>query len=276
MKTNITSCIIICIAIFGSSSNNAFAQTVTRSASVSYSDSVRSIDKDKITSDFLKALTMHTIEPDVTDSSIPLLSTQTSTVARRDWINLEYFPQAIMANTLNRQQLQQTLGNDCIGISFLSTKGNFVLAYIDSESRGHEMSTGWLVTYDYAGNRIDSLEFDRQFEGKGEDYLCDLSSRLNQDLTIQQTFIDWGTNNPEFVRLIGINKKGTRFDFEYKINPVGHFILTKRLYYKEKVYSDYDLSKCSDNKHPKGIHLGKETLIGDYRPSLEQSPKDKL
>ena len=252
---------LLCMVLTCATTFTAVAQTA------------KSIDKDKITSGFLKAIVSSQVEPDSSNADIPLYSTQEAREGRRDWVNVGYWPEHVMVNTLNRQHLQPTLGNDCIGISFSVTCGDFILVYIDSESLGHQMSTGWLVTYDYNGNRIDSLEFVRQFEGS-YDYVCDLSSRLNQDLTIQQTFIDWGTDNPDFSKLVGKRNIGTRFDFEYTINSKGYFQQTKCLYYKEKVYTDSDIEVCTDNKKPKGIHLGKETLIGDYKCSTEQSEAD--
>lgn len=272
MKSNICFLYLSLIAIIVFYPVTLGAQNVTGNDNTVNTCKIR---KDCLTSDFLLALTKTAVEGNTEDSCAPLFSTQSAFKAPR-WYSLNAFPDEVMPHTMNRQNLERSLADDCVAVSFLATKGEFILCYIDSESSGHEMSTGWLVTYDYDGTRIDSLEFFRQYEGE-PGYVSDLSSRLNQDLTIRQTFIDWGVANPSFGNLLGQTKKGTRYDFEYRISSEGHFKMTSCKYYQPRYYSDADLMVCEDDNHPKGIHLGTETFAGTtaelpYNRSLNQFP----
>ena len=94
--------------------------------------------------------------------------------------------------------------------------------------------------------------------------VSDLSSTLYGNLSIRQTFIDWGLSQPHFSEIDAHSRYGTRYDFMYQILSNGHFQEISNKYCRTKLYSDEDLrlSNEEDCYHRLGIHKGTEELLG--------------
>ena len=225
---------------------------------------VRDINKEAIQSNFLKFVTVRPADLNLTDPTKPIYTTQ-ETTGPIPLYGIDQFPQEFVFTTLNRQNLQPSKPCNCCALSISKTKGNFVLVLVFGLTNNYEMSTGWLFTYDYYGHRVDSLECYRQFESNAG-YLSDLNTCINSDLTIRQTFIDWGVPISNLEIIGNGNKIGTRYDLEYIITPTGHFIETpnSRIKYESKTYTAQDLliSDETDINHSRGIHRGKEQSLG--------------
>lgn len=161
---------------------------------------------------------------------------------------------------------------DAIGIG--KTLGNFMIVYIIG--RDGESAVGWLYTISYDGVVIDGLEFHRWLHAEkttqtlGADnticsnsktiYVSDLNSRLNSDLTISQTFIDWGTEQHNFYPFS--IREGTRFDLKYEISSTGYFKCISMKKFKSKSYSpeDLEISKKPNNEGRFGLERGNEDI----------------
>ncbi|MCR5395394.1 MAG: hypothetical protein K6E86_08375 [Bacteroidales bacterium] len=155
---------------------------------------------------------------------------------------------------------------------FEMTKGDFIVVYVHNTSMYAENIEGGLYTFDYQGNKIDSLLLFRSYHCSYEDHSYisyDLVSELNQDFSVKMTYIHWYRNeqitDPKTPYLITGTFFGQRFDEEHSLSSDGHFRITRRTTYSPKMYSPKDLrqyavgSKINDPSW--GIHHGTESVV---------------
>lgn len=255
---------VLVVTLFCISFTPANSQTNQQATT---SGSIMRVNKAKIKSNFLKDLLSIFVDFP-SNSEAPFLTTQDFQEKAWIWKSIVDYPKEVVHTVMTRQKLEKAYPKDCMAVPLIATKGDFVIVCYMSESNYHEMISQWLITYDYNGNRIDSLEFAR---GMGLD---DLSSRLNQDLTINQTFIDWGDAAFDFSNFYSVKShKGTRLDIKYSITSSGHFQRTGCLRYESKIYNVDDLRTSSPNAPQRGIHLGKERPIGVC--TLQENEEDR-
>ena len=153
---------------------------------------------------------------------------------------------------------------------FEMTKGDFVIVFVFLKSSSPDLHEKWLYTFDYQGNKIDSLLLCRNLYIKDgittyEGY--DAVSEISQDFTIKTSYIYWYENEKitENYGIVIDHHNGQRFDEVHTISSDGHFMITSRKIYESKVYEPVDLRfrdlKTSEHKKTWGIRQGKEQKI---------------
>lgn len=238
---------------------------------------MKDINPEFLHNTFLKDVSAHLLSPNSTNRDEPILSSfgdkTFSAYYSTSVPNYEDFDTDIMitSDRVNSWYASDEDENAPIAVGISKTWGDFMIVYI----LGTDMETtvGWLYTISFDGAVIDSLEFYRQLQVEvemsgtaGSDlktkgvYLSDLNSRLHSDLTISQTFIDWGTEQSNFYPFK--TREGTRFDLKYEISSTGYFKCVSMKKYLSKRYTSEMLeeSKTPNNEGKFGLERGNEVV----------------
>lgn len=176
-------------------------------------------------------------------------------------------------NHPERMENKKTIASESLVRVYEMTKGDFVVVHVFNSSMYPDNQDGWLYTFDYQGNKIDSLQLFRTYYVHIDDksYRAgDLISELSQEFKVKMTYIHWINDeqitDPETPYLITGTFFGQRFEEEHSLSSDGHFRITRRTTYSPKMYSPKDLRLYaigggSSYDPSLGIHHGKETIV---------------